>query len=112
MSFSARTSCREVPDGHVEVVGQALNLIDRKTSLPVAAVTSSGAHGGVAPPAHELGELGLSPSVALAQDANVGGDDRGLAPGDLARSWGRGAPCAIGLCLTPDANPLRCPCRG
>ena len=47
-------------------------------SLPVVAVAFGGAHGGGARPAHQFAELGLSPSPALAEGADIRGDNGGL----------------------------------
>jgi len=86
MPIAVRAPRRELPRLGAEDGGQPLDLIRGEPALPAGATAFGGAHSGVAPPAHQLTEPGLSPSVALAQDADVRADDHGLGLGDLARA--------------------------
>jgi len=69
--------------------------------LSAAAVAFGGADGGVGVPAHLFAELGLGPSVAVAQGADVRADDGALAGQDLinAAAPGHHAPtlCQVTL---------------
>jgi hypothetical protein len=84
--FAVRAPCRELPELDAEDAGQPLDLIRGEPALPTTAAAFGGAHSGVTPPTHQLTKPRLRPSVALAQDADIRADDRGLRRGDLARA--------------------------
>jgi hypothetical protein len=83
-ALAVRAARHELPWHKAEDVGQPLDIIQGEPALSAAAMTFGAAHSGITPPAHQLAELGLGPSVALAQDADVRAEDCGLGLGDLA----------------------------
>ena len=80
---AVRAPRRELPGFAAEDPGQSLDLVRGEAALPAVAVTFGGAYDRAALPTHERAEFGLGPSVALAQDTDVGPNDLGLRPGDL-----------------------------
>lgn len=65
----------EMTRGHAEDRGQLLYFSGAESSLPAVAVAFGRAYGGGGGPAHQFAELGLAPSLALAQSADVPADD-------------------------------------
>jgi hypothetical protein len=83
VSVAVRAPLRELPGFAAEDAGQPLDFLRREAALSAASVTLGRAYGRVARPAHARAEFGLCPSVALAQDADVGAYSLGLRPGDF-----------------------------
>jgi hypothetical protein len=61
----------ELLRGHAEDGGQPPDFCAGESSLSAVSVTFGRAHGGGRGPAHQLAELALGPSSALAQDPDV-----------------------------------------
>ena len=84
MAAAVHAPRRELRRADTEQSGQLPDFLGGESSLPAVAVTFGGAHGGGVWPAHQLAELRLGPSLALAEGTNVHADDGALLPWDLA----------------------------